>query len=65
MLRERDIVRRDEPRLMAQHVWALVHGVAMLVIDDRLAEKGAVDTLLRYALERLRTGIAGTAASTL
>ena len=42
---------------MARYVWALVHGVAMLGIDGRLREPRAVEELMRYAFERLRTGI--------
>jgi hypothetical protein len=38
-------------------VWAVVHGVAMLAIDGQLPEPGGVDELMRYALERLGTGI--------
>jgi AcrR family transcriptional regulator len=51
-------LRGDDPALMALHVWALVHGVAMLAIDGRLPEPDGVEALMRYALERLGTGIA-------
>ena len=52
------VVRRDDPVLMARYVWALVHGMAMLGIDGQLREPGAVEALVPYALDRLRTGIA-------
>jgi AcrR family transcriptional regulator len=52
------IVRGDDSLLMARYVWSVVHGVAMLAIDGQLREPGAVDELMRYALERLRSGIA-------
>jgi AcrR family transcriptional regulator len=52
------IVRRDDALTMAQFVWAVVHGVAMLGIDGQLREPCRVDDLIPYALERLRTGIA-------
>jgi hypothetical protein len=52
------VVRGDDTVLMARHVWALVHGIAMLGIDGQLHEPGAVEELMRYAFERLRTGIA-------
>jgi AcrR family transcriptional regulator len=52
------VVRDDEAVLMARYVWAVVHGVAMLGIDGQLREPGSVEELMRYALERLRTGIA-------
>jgi AcrR family transcriptional regulator len=52
------VVRGDDTVLMARYVWAVVHGVAMLGIDGQLPEPGAVEALMSYALERLRTGIA-------
>jgi AcrR family transcriptional regulator len=51
------VVRGDDTAQMARFVWAVVHGVAMLGIDGQLREPGAVEELMRYALERLRTGI--------
>jgi AcrR family transcriptional regulator len=56
-LQREALFRGDDPVLMARYVWALVHGVAMLGIDGRLREPGAVDELVRYGFERLRTGI--------
>ena len=53
----------DDTLLMARHVWALVHGIAMLAVDGQLREPGAVETLMRYAFERLRSGIATDARS--
>ena len=50
----------DDTVLMARYVWALVHGIAMLGIDGQLREPGAVDELMLYAFERLRTGIAAS-----
>jgi hypothetical protein len=60
------LVRRDEPMTQARFVWALVHGVAMLAIDGQLRESDAIDTLAidtltRYALDRLAVGIAAGA----
>lgn len=55
---QRDAIMRAEGTVqMARFVWAVVHGVAMLGIDGQLSEPGAVEALMRYALERLRTGI--------
>lgn len=51
------IMRADDAAKMARFVWAVVHGVAMLGIDGQLPEPGGVEELMRYALERLRTGI--------
>ena len=42
---------------MARYVWALVHGVAMLGIAGQLRDPVGVEELMRYAFERLRTGI--------
>jgi AcrR family transcriptional regulator len=50
-------VRGDDTVLMANYVWAVVHGVAMLAIDGQLHEPDGVEKLMRYAIERLRTGI--------
>jgi AcrR family transcriptional regulator len=63
-LQRAGIVRGDDTVLMARYVWAVVHGVAMLAIDGQLPDPGGVEELMRYALERLRTGIAaGTGAT--
>jgi AcrR family transcriptional regulator len=51
------IVRGDDTVLVARFIWAVVHGVAMLAIDGQLPEPGGVEELMRYALERLGTGI--------
>jgi hypothetical protein len=51
------IVRTEDTVTMARFVWAIVHGVAMLGIDGQLREPDAVEGLMRYAIERMRTGI--------
>jgi AcrR family transcriptional regulator len=51
------VVRGDDTVLTARFVWAVVHGVAMLAIDGQLPEPGGVEELMRFALERLGTGI--------
>lgn len=56
-LQRDSFLRNDDTVLMARYVWALVHGMAMLGIDGHLREPGAVEALLRYAVERLLTGI--------
>jgi Tetracyclin repressor-like, C-terminal domain len=56
-LQREALFQGDDPVLMARYVWALVHGVAMLGIDGQLREAGAVDELMQYGFERLRTGI--------
>jgi hypothetical protein len=55
------VVRGDDTLLMARFVWSVVHGVAMLSIDGQLREPGSIEELMRYALERLGTGIAAGA----
>jgi AcrR family transcriptional regulator len=58
-LQQSGLVRRDEPLQLARFIWAAVHGIAMLTIDSRLGLKAVeTDELVRYALTRLRTGIA-------
>lgn len=47
----------DDALVMARYNWALVHGIAMLAIDGQLPGPAGVDELMRYAFERLRTGI--------
>jgi len=49
-------LRADHPLQLAQYIWATVHGVAMLAIDGQL--KQPVDEVIRFANERMRTGIA-------
>jgi AcrR family transcriptional regulator len=56
-LQREGIVRNDDTVVMARHVWALVHGVAMLAIDGQLHEPGSTERLTQYALDRLRSGI--------
>jgi AcrR family transcriptional regulator len=55
-------VRRDDPLLMAQYIWAVVHGIAMLAIDGQLGPDPAaspdVDRILQFAIDRLWSGIA-------
>jgi hypothetical protein len=58
-LQNEGVVRRDDPLQLARFIWATVHGVAMLAIDGHLRGKHAApDELMRYANDRLRTGIA-------
>jgi AcrR family transcriptional regulator len=59
-------VRRDDPLLLAQFVWSVTHGIAMLAIDGQL--RGGADaglSLSRYAAERLRDALAWPAAGRL
>ena len=56
-LQRNGMMRAEDTVTMARFVWAVVHGVAMLGLDGQLREAGAVEELMRYSLERLRTGI--------
>ena len=49
------VLRRDNPLALAQYIWANVHGIAMLAIDGQL--KQPVEDVIRFANERMRTGI--------
>ncbi len=51
------LVRRDDPLQLARFIWAIVHGIARLAIDGQLRGSPA-DALTRYAISRVRTGIA-------
>jgi AcrR family transcriptional regulator len=58
------LVRQDDPQQLAQFVWAVVHGVARLAIDGQLrGPQAGTEALTRYAIERLRTGIAPAAGA--
>jgi AcrR family transcriptional regulator len=53
-----EIMSHDREQL-AQYIWAAVHGVAMLAIDGQLGpDPGIADGLARFAIERLKYGIA-------
>jgi AcrR family transcriptional regulator len=52
------IVRADDPVAQARFVWSVTHGLAMLTIDGQLREVTDQTTFIRYAIERLQTGIA-------
>jgi hypothetical protein len=56
-LQQAGFLRDSDAVLTARFVWAVVHGVAMLAIDGQLHEKGAVDELMQFALERMGIGL--------
>jgi AcrR family transcriptional regulator len=56
------LVRGDDPAQLARFVWAVVHGVAMLVIDRQLHDEAAAG-MVEYAVERIETGIGRIGAS--
>ena len=51
-------VRQDDPVQLARVIWAAVHGISMLIIDGQFRhQQGQIDSLIRFAVERVRTGI--------
>lgn len=58
-LQKNGSVRAENPLRVAQFIWATVHGLAMLAIDGLLERQQTdVDTLVRFANERIRISIA-------
>jgi AcrR family transcriptional regulator len=58
-LQQAGLARRDEPLQLARFIWAVVHGIARLAIDGQLrASRAETEALTRYAIKRVRTGIA-------
>ncbi len=55
-LQKERLMRPDDPQQLARFVWALVHGVAMLIIDGLLGGADA-DTFARFAIANVRTGV--------
>ena len=49
-------IRDDDPVQLARFVWAVVHGVAMLVIDRQFHDDVA-EHMTEYAIARIRSGI--------
>lgn len=56
-LQREGLVRGGDTAMVATHVWAVVHGVAMLGIDGQLHEPVGVEALLGYTVARLWNGI--------
>lgn len=52
------LIIQDDPQLLAQFIWAVVHGVAMLAIDGQLRGQDAeAEGLIHYAIERTRASL--------
>ena len=51
-------VRDDDPVRLAQLVWSVTHGVAMLAIDGQLRDAASAAALNRFAIERLGAALA-------
>ena len=54
------VMRADDPRQLAQAAWALVHGLAMLLMDGKISEMNAqsVTSLSTAVTQLLLEGIA-------
>ena len=51
-------VRDDDPVRLAQFVWSVTHGVAMLAIDGQLRDVDSAVALNRFAIDRVRGALA-------
>jgi AcrR family transcriptional regulator len=50
-------LRRDDPHQLALHIWALVHGIAMLALDGLLPAGISPEELAAFSIARLHDGI--------
>ena len=57
-LQQDGLVRPDEPLQLARFIWAMVHGIAMLIIDGLLGAQEDWETFARFATTNVRTGVA-------
>jgi len=56
------LLRRDPPQRLADYIWSIVHGIAMLAIDGHFQHHCTdVEDLVAFAVERIRTGTAAVA----
>lgn len=51
-------VRGEDPHQLALYLWSVVHGVAMLALEGLLPPALELEAFVKFANERLRTGIA-------
>jgi AcrR family transcriptional regulator len=56
-LQQKSLMRADDPLLLARSIWALVHGVAMLLIDGLIGPEVDREAFARAAVTRVRTGL--------
>ena len=58
-MQKQGVARRDDPKLQAQFVWSVVHGVAMLTIDGQLRGPAGEECLpRRYVAQRIQSAVA-------
>ncbi len=62
------LVKADDTRMLAEFVWAVVHGIAMLAVNGQLGadalEPDALAERVHSALKLIRTGIDRVPAGT-
>lgn len=57
-LQQRGIVRPDDPVLQARYVWGTVHGIAMLLMADKMrSDAPPRATFVDYTLDRIVAGL--------
>lgn len=59
-LQRQGLVRADDSERLANFIWSLVHGIAMLAIDGAFRAGTDVEALTHFAIERASAGIAQT-----
>jgi len=52
------LIRGGDAPQLATYIWAVVHGIAMLVIDGQLPAEQSADDLARAAMQHIRDGLA-------
>jgi AcrR family transcriptional regulator len=56
-LQQHGLMRDDDPLQLARYIWAVVHGLAMLLIDGQLhGPEVDPEALTRFTIQRLREG---------
>jgi AcrR family transcriptional regulator len=55
-LQQQGLMRNDDPVRLARFIWALVHGVSMLVIDGLVGPQEDWEALARFAMARVQSG---------
>lgn len=56
------LIRQDDPVMIAEFIWSVVHGLAMLMIERQLrGDDDRRERLNQYAVERIRDAIYPTA----
>lgn len=62
LLQKERLMRTDDPLLLALSIWALVHGVAMLLIDGLIGPEVDREAFARFAVQNVQTGFSTSSA---